>query len=85
MEKLVSQIKNDGKNKQYDCIVGVSGGIDSAIVLALVKKASKQFNTNINNIVAVYSPVNNKGMTNIDLSYKNALSISNHLNIKLND
>lgn len=66
------------------CIVGVSGGIDSAIVLALVKKASKQFNTNINNIVAVYSPVNNKGMTNIDLSYKNALSISNHLNIKLN-
>lgn len=66
------------------CIVGVSGGIDSAIVLSLVKKASKQQNSNITNIIAVYSPVKNEGMSNQDLSYKNALSICNHLGIKLN-
>ncbi|WP_141054004.1 N-acetyl sugar amidotransferase [Aliarcobacter cryaerophilus] len=38
LEKLVSQIKNDGKNKQYDCIVGVSGGVDSSYTLVKVKE-----------------------------------------------
>lgn len=30
---LVETIKRDGKGREYDCIVGVSGGIDSAYVL----------------------------------------------------
>jgi hypothetical protein len=28
-EKLIAKIKKDGKDKEYDCIVGVSGGRDS--------------------------------------------------------
>jgi len=35
---LVHKIKRDGKNKQYDCIIGVSGGVDSSYVAHLVKK-----------------------------------------------
>tara|TARA_B100001057_G_C22868719_1_gene957765 strand:+ start:5808 stop:6992 length:1185 start_codon:yes stop_codon:yes gene_type:complete len=35
---LISEIKKSGKNKQYDCVVGVSGGVDSSYVLYLSKK-----------------------------------------------
>lgn len=33
LDHLVAQIKAAGKNKRYDCIVGVSGGVDSSWVL----------------------------------------------------
>lgn len=33
LNKLIEKIKSDGKNKDYDCIVGVSGGVDSSYVL----------------------------------------------------
>lgn len=38
LEKLVSKIKEDGKNSDYDCMVGVSGGVDSTYVAYLTKK-----------------------------------------------
>lgn len=34
---IVEQIKKDGKNKKYDCIIGVSGGTDSSYMLYLTK------------------------------------------------
>lgn len=34
---LVDAIKNAGRNKAYDCIVGVSGGVDSTYVAYIVK------------------------------------------------
>jgi N-acetyl sugar amidotransferase len=33
LEKLLLDIKSQGKGKRYDCIVGVSGGVDSSWVL----------------------------------------------------
>jgi len=36
--KMVDTIKNDGVGKQYDCIIGVSGGVDSTYTAWLVKK-----------------------------------------------
>ena len=33
LDSLINRIKEDGKNKKYDCIVGVSGGVDSSYVL----------------------------------------------------
>ena len=33
LDALVSQIKSQGKGRRYDCIVGVSGGVDSSWVL----------------------------------------------------
>jgi len=38
LEKLVEEIKKKGKNKKYDCIVGVSGGRDSTYALYMAKK-----------------------------------------------
>jgi tRNA(Ile)-lysidine synthase TilS/MesJ len=38
LKELIERIKEDGKNKKYDCIVGVSGGIDSTYTLYLTKK-----------------------------------------------
>lgn len=38
LENLLAQIKRDGKGKKYDCIIGVSGGLDSTYVAWLVKQ-----------------------------------------------
>lgn len=35
---LIEDIKYKGKNKKYDCIIGVSGGLDSTMVAYTVKK-----------------------------------------------
>lgn len=33
LESIIEQIKRDGKGLDYDCIVGVSGGLDSSFLL----------------------------------------------------
>ena len=38
LEKLVAKIKADGINSDYDCMVGVSGGVDSTYVSYLSKQ-----------------------------------------------
>jgi N-acetyl sugar amidotransferase len=38
LESLVKDIKKKGKNNEYDCIIGVSGGVDSTYVGYLCKK-----------------------------------------------
>lgn len=38
LEKLVARIKADGKGREYDCIIGVSGGVDSTYVAFLAKE-----------------------------------------------
>jgi N-acetyl sugar amidotransferase len=38
LEALVARIKEDGKNRDFDCIVGMSGGIDSSHLLYLAKE-----------------------------------------------
>lgn len=35
---LVNKIKKNGKNNEYDCIIGVSGGVDSTMVAYKVKE-----------------------------------------------
>ena len=35
LEKLVQKIKERGKNKKYDCIMGISGGLDSSYLAYL--------------------------------------------------
>ena len=37
--EIISQIKADGKGKKYDCILGVSGGVDSTYLAYLAKQA----------------------------------------------
>jgi N-acetyl sugar amidotransferase len=33
LEQIVSEMKREGRNKRYDCIIGVSGGTDSSYLL----------------------------------------------------
>lgn len=38
LSEIIGRIKADGKGKKYDCIVGLSGGVDSTYVAYLAKK-----------------------------------------------
>jgi len=38
LEKIVQQIKAEGKKKDFDCIIGMSGGIDSSFLTYLAKE-----------------------------------------------
>ncbi len=38
LQSLINKIKEDGKNKEYDCILGLSGGLDSSYMLHLAVK-----------------------------------------------
>ncbi len=38
LKRITAEIKSFGKGKEYDCIIGVSGGVDSTYVAFLVKQ-----------------------------------------------
>ncbi len=38
LDSLVRRLKKEGKGKKYDCIIGLSGGVDSTYVAYLVKR-----------------------------------------------
>jgi predicted PP-loop superfamily ATPase len=38
LKVIIDRIKKEGEGKKYDCIIGVSGGVDSSYVAYLVKK-----------------------------------------------
>jgi N-acetyl sugar amidotransferase len=38
LETLIDEIKSAGKGKEYDCVIGVSGGVDSTFVAYIVKR-----------------------------------------------
>lgn len=38
LDALVAQIKNEGRGHDYDCVIGVSGGVDSTYTAWLVKQ-----------------------------------------------
>ena len=62
-ENLIKKIKSKGKNKKYDCIVGLSGGRDSTYTLLQAKKLGLR-------VLAVHfdngwnSDISNKNITN---------------------
>ncbi len=37
-QRLIKEIKAAGKGKEYDCVVGLSGGVDSSYAAYLCKK-----------------------------------------------
>lgn len=38
LNNLVAEIKRKGKNKKYDCVLGISGGVDSCYTAAILKE-----------------------------------------------
>ena len=41
LDKMVAQIKNDAAGREYDCIIGMSGGIDSSYLVYLAVEKLK--------------------------------------------
>ena len=37
-DRIVNKIKDDGKNHDFDCLLGMSGGVDSSFMLHLAVK-----------------------------------------------
>jgi N-acetyl sugar amidotransferase len=47
---IVAKIKKEGKNKKYDCVLGLSGGVDSSYLAWLAKKLGlRPLVVNLNN------------------------------------
>jgi N-acetyl sugar amidotransferase len=71
-QSTVEQIKNAGKSKSYDCIIGVSGGTDSCYLLHLAKEwGLRPLAVNLDN------------GWNSDISVKNILKMTRDLDIDL--
>ena len=60
------------------CVLGLSGGVDSAVVLALLIKASKQSNSPIKKILGLSLPISSNGSTGQDLAQFKADTLSEH-------
>ena len=41
LEKQINEIKSKGRNKKYDCLIGISGGVDSTYLTHLAVKELK--------------------------------------------
>ncbi len=37
LDKIIEQIKTDGKGKEYDCVIGLSGGVDSSYLAYILR------------------------------------------------
>jgi len=71
--KIVSSIKDKGKNNKYDCVVGLSGGTDSSYLLHLLTKefGLRPLAVNLDN-----------GWSS-DIAVKNILKMTKALNVDL--
>lgn len=69
---VVERIREDGRNKEYDCIAGVSGGVDSTFVIYKLKELGLRplavhFDNGWNSELAVANIKNALDRLNIDL------------------
>ena len=68
----INKIKEDGKNKKYDCVIGLSGGVDSSYVALKVKELGLRpiavhFDSGWNSEIAVKNIENIVKKLDIDL------------------
>lgn len=72
LEKTLTKIKQYGKNKPYDCLIGLSGGVDSSYVAYLAKQFELRplcvhFDNGWNSELAVMNIQNIVNTLNFDL------------------
>jgi len=72
LAKIIDTIKKEGKGKEYDCVIGVSGGVDSTYVAYLVKELGLRplavhLDNGWNSELAVKNIENTLNALNIDL------------------
>jgi N-acetyl sugar amidotransferase len=71
-EKLISKIKKSGKNQEYDCLLGISGGLDSTYLLHIAALNGLR-------VLAVHVD----GGWNSEIAVKNIFNICKKLNVDL--
>ena len=70
---MVNELREAGKNKDYDCIIGLSGGVDSSYIAWYVTKILKlkplivHVDAGWNNEIAVHNIENIVNILNLDL------------------
>ena len=72
LDEMIIKIKKAGKNKKYDCIVGLSGGRDSSYTLLVAKKLGLRplavhFDNGWNSDISVRNIKNACNILNVDL------------------
>ena len=72
LERIVNRLKQQGKGKDYDCIIGISGGVDSSYVAWKVKELGLRplavhFDSGWNSELAVGNIENIVKRLNLDL------------------
>lgn len=72
LNQIAKEIKRDGKNKNYDCILGLSGGVDSTYLAHLVVELGLRplvvhIDTGWNSEIAVQNIENVVKILNLDL------------------
>lgn len=70
--QLIAEIKENGKGKKYDCVLGISGGVDSAYLAYIAKKAGLR-------ILAVHVDAG----WNTDIAVENIKKLCSKLDIEL--
>lgn len=74
--RKMSRINQFFSSSQLDsCVIGISGGIDSAVCLKLLEKSRQQANSPIKKIVALLMPINSLGTSGQDLATQRALEL----------
>lgn len=71
-EQLVAEMKSAGKNKRYDCLIGVSGGVDSSYILHVahqcgLRPLALNLDNGFNSEIAVQNIYKVTSRLNIDL------------------
>ena len=64
------------------CVVAVSGGIDSAIVLGIVREAMNKKDSPIKKVVSLLMPVYNEGATNQDKATSRGVAVCNQFDFE---
>lgn len=72
LNKIINKIKNEGRNKKYDCILGVSGGRDSTYTLLKavefgLRPLAVHFDNGWNSKIAVKNIKNATDILGVDL------------------
>lgn len=72
LERIVERLRNEGRGKDYDCIIGISGGVDSSYVAWKVKELGLRplavhFDSGWNSELAVNNIENIVKRLNLDL------------------
>lgn len=83
LKEKTKKINNFFKNNNLNsCVIGISGGIDSALTYKLLLEAQKQNNSPLKKIVPLILPIKSKGTSNQDKATKHGIELLENCGIE---